>query len=210
MAYIDVVGDVIRATQAFVFTNGQVQETTLHFLCTATSGTDTRSGVCTTLDTWWGLDLKPFLASPQKLYGTQVHLVKSAQPYAPVNTIANVFGTGSSVTLPTVSRPIVKWTTALSGPHYRGRSYLATFCEGSSTAAGDINATANTAINTWAARISGGIFLSGSFWTPVIYHRVPIAPIGVSTTVIAVGASSGKYGNQHRGGAYGKVNPAPW
>jgi hypothetical protein len=157
---------------------------------------------------------KSWMAVAANYHGVQVYyLARAGTLPAPVKTISSA-GPGASPnpTVPTVSRAVLSYNTFLRGPGGRGRVYLP-FLSGLNVAVdGSTTPSFDTAVNSLASVLLSPIVLSSSgnsatmVWSLVKRHPKPAPPTAVQ---ILAAEGSQKFGQQHKGGSYGRPNISP-
>jgi len=143
--------------------------------------------------------------------GIQLYFIKRTGPLpAPIiNTTSSGNCTGGTNSLPRVVCPIMKYATFVRGPGGRGRLYLPFFPTTVMTSDGELSNGGRTYIDTWGSFLvtpftvgSGGNTASFVF---ALVQRKPIALKGQILTAFA----SGKFGQMHKRGDYGRPNNSP-
>jgi len=148
--------------------------------------------------------------------GVQVYFRQRGTSYlpAPVKYTASAGpGLQAVLTLPSQLAAVMRYSTVIRGPGGRGRVYLPFIAENEVAADGNQDTSLITAINAMATLLlppititSGGS--SASFaWS--ILHRLPGPTVLYSADSIISAESSGKFGQMHKRGAYGRVNASP-
>jgi hypothetical protein len=210
MAYTDAVNDVVRLVGAARFANGQVQEMSVHMLCTQTGGTDTRPQMCAWMDNLIVTNLLPHTANSTQYYGSQASLAFSTVKWVPVTTIVLQAGADTQVTLPSQCRPLISWKTGVAGRRFRGRTFSFTPGAGSLTTSGQFDVNLQNALKQVASTMIAGFLSTGSLWVPAVFHAKPTTDFPAHATLILSSAVGNRFATQRRGGPYGRVNANPW
>lgn len=214
---IDFVNEVVQVTVAATYSNGQVEEVGLHYVCVVAGGSDTRAALGATVYTDLQAQLT-YMLPANKMYGVKVALPKKFNDPTlvrpnPVTQIALSPGTSASTqAVPTQCRPVLQFTGSVTGRKGRGRMYL--FTPSGDVIGADGNptmpaypATMQTMGNTLATPIVAG----GSQWNPILPVILPGPWPNVYYQPITSALFRKLMGTQRRSGSgYGRLNAAPW
>jgi hypothetical protein len=207
---IDVVGKIVRVTIASIMPDTQVQENNINYICTVSGGTDTRAALGNAVQTLFNTNWLPLMSNVSSIYGNRVGTIFPRPPEIAIETVNQVNGAVGGVTMPTQSRAVLGFVTALAGPRYRGRLYLPTVDSGKMTTTSYPAAAVITASGVLGTALIAPIVSGGSTWQPVILHKTLPPTVVYTTTPITGRVSVRFYGTQRRSGNYGRTNPLPW
>lgn len=210
MAYIPIVGDILRVTIAATYPDSQVQENNIHFVVTGAGSTDPRANIgpdiySMYLSRWLGR-----IGPSASMYGWKVSVINRTPNDAPVSAVATNVGSGTDPNLSTQTRPVLSWRTATAGRGYRGRLYLfspqtADISTLAAPVAGMITAAANL-----GSDLLGYTGTAGTTVKLCIAHRHKGPPVTWTTTLVTSAVSRAKFGTIRKSGQYGKPNVGPW
>ncbi len=211
MPYVDTVGDILRVTIAATYPDGQLQLTSVNYICTASGGGDTRAALGANLYNGIGTNWLPMMAPTSSLYGYKVSLVNRKPAPLPKVLAAIQAGTGSGNTMPTQSRPLISTGTGNAGRAYRGRMFLFTPASNQISATSFLSTAALTALGNIAGSVFNSFASGGTTWQPVIAHRHAGPPVTWSWDPMTSGQAQSKIATQRRSGNYGRTNSlVPW
>jgi len=159
---------------------------------------------------------KPALTDGAEYIGSDIQNITVGPPYPLQSGTSANQGNGTGGTLPMGAQVsgLISTRTAMSGPAFRGRSYIP-FPSADSTDAtapafpnaaysAQLQLIANAALGTVGYTIGGGTVSV----TWVIYHYQPAALRALPTPITAA-FPTGSYATQKRRGNYGRLNPSP-
>jgi hypothetical protein len=216
MANAIVVGDIM-ACRAWCTLQEQAAVNTYHYECITVSG-----GAITDQDLSNGFDAlaEPFykgLMSTTGVYnGIQTYFAYRAPPAVYphfVKTITNA-GNGSTAggSVPPTAAAIMSYGTPLRGPAERGRIYLPFLSVTQMDGVGHLTTGADVFINSQCTLLLPSLTITGggssATFVWVIAHKKK-APTPWTTTQITNAESSGKFGQMHKRGSYGRPNTSP-
>lgn len=211
---VDALNKLVRVTIAATYTDAQVQENNMAFLCTNPGGGDSRAALGSAVQALYTTHYVPKMATVSQLYGYHVQTLMPRPIDTSVQAIALVPGTGSAIPMPTQVRPVLTWGSALGGRGGRGRLYLFTPDSSQQDPATLYPLAAfTTAISALATAIRAPITVGGSTWQLHIAHRIPGVPPAASTyssIAVTTGIGSQRFGTIRKSGNYGKTNLNPW
>ncbi len=216
-----VVGDILEFV-VVTYVGDQIGENTFHArVDTPLTGTPTDVGTVQAFDALAAPLWKALIPGAVHYRGVSLRILRPGSPFAPA-TFNGSDGTGAFAgnPLPTQTRGLISWKTALAGRAYRGRSYIPFPPDAGSTAAGDPNAgyllalagietliTTRPLILTQAGQTARIVF--------GIYHRndprpPATAPLRGTLTDIVNSKRGVFWATQKRSGGYGRTNQLPF
>lgn len=211
MAYIDRITDVWRVTAAVNFSEGQVQETNFNLLITAQGTGDSRTALLTAFNAAYIANINPFMSNHATFIGSRISYVRTAFPYAPIIVTASQVGSAGPDNAPLQARPLIRMRTDLVGRGYRGRMYTPTPEVSQVDTDGNPAGALMTAWLNVMNVYKGGVVYGGTTWLLVLWHRPKPPPaIPIDPTEVTSISSSGRFGTQRKGGAFGRPNLPPW
>lgn len=211
MATVVQINDLLVARIWCVLGN-QAAVNTFGFRCVNIAGTGgTDQKLAEVIDPTTASFYKTILADQAVYRGVQVYFLQrvGALP-PPVFTIGSTGnGTGGVNGMPLNTCPIMKYSTFARGPGGRGRIFLP-FCAADTTGpTGEPTAGFNGAVNAFATvmliPITFGVGGNNSTVRWSLIHRGPV----LSATDMLNASSSGKIGQMHKRGDYGRPNTSP-
>ncbi len=208
--YVDTVGDIFRVTMAFTYADSQVEECTIHYRVAVAGTGDSRLGLLGYADTGVLVYLLPRVPATASYYGSEISAAKTAAPWGPKVSYSGVVGGSAFIPLPTQTRGLISWKTALAGRAYRGRTYLPSTTIDNLTAPGKPTAAAVTSWAGWATYMVAPAVVSGTTWVPGVFHRKPTAVIASVFDPFTSFTASNQFATQRRSGMYGRVNGPPF
>lgn len=205
------VGDIL-SVRAWLTLGTQAAVNTYNFLCTSSAGTGaTDADVALDMDTLMAGFYGSGCSNATRYDGVQVYFLKHPLGLpAPVSHTSGAgMCTGGTLTLPRSAAPIMSYQTGGRGPGARGRIFIPFFPTTVMDANGELTSGGKTYINTFAASLLGPhTFGSGGNTSVLIWGLLKRKPT-LGLTVITAAEASGKFGNQHRRGDYGRPNTSP-
>lgn len=153
--------------------------------------------------------------TPQATYdGVQTYFILRAGPLpTPVKTIGSSGpGTSPAPVAPLVARAIFTYKTAVRGPGGRGRVYIPFLSsanvanDGRTTNSFDVGLNSVASVLLVPLTLTSGASSATVVWSLLKRHPRPAPP---TTVQIVEAQSAGKFGQQHKGGSYGRPNSSP-
>jgi len=210
MPYVDQVGTVQRLTAVATYINGQVEEWSVHMLCTVAVNRDSRLDLCNNIVSQVTAHILPTLSENTTFIGCRASTRFPYPAYTPVIAQVTTVGTAVADALPTQDRMLISLRTAYSGRIYRGRVYGWTVAQ---TMIDNDSLPSTTCITAWNqafANIINTATYGGSTWVPCIWHYRKPPLVQVDPTPVTGYTVKKVFATQRRSGSLGRVNAAPW
>lgn len=208
-----VTGDVI-SVKAWCIFGAQAAVNTFNFQAVAHTGTgSTDATLATEMDLLMNAFYPTFLCDQAVYRGVQIYFMKRSGPFPPPvsSVVSTAPGVGGTNAIPKNTAMIASYETAVRGPGGRGRLFLPYLATDGMTPQGEPSGALITFVNAFITglltpTVSGtGPNTTTIQWVLLkIRKGQPVVP-----TALVTGQASGKMGQMHKRGDYGKPNQCP-